>query len=135
MLFVSLSTRFRWKLAGIASCVYCIHAFYCEFLYRDKTGLAFLLVDGVELDLPVPDRMYNQHTSRNSCQFPAEPCRKTRMSANEMGPKAKTLLNAQPWLWRGGPLLLPPAIYEKRVSCMRITFTRSLCPIDLRMYK
>ena len=54
----------------------CIHAFCCESLYGDKSGLTFALVDGLALDWLFPDRMYNQHTSGNSCLFPAEPCRR-----------------------------------------------------------
>ena len=65
-------TRFLRFLAGISSCVYCIHAFCCELANRDKSCLAFLLVDRLLVAGLFPDRMYNQHISRNSCQFPAK---------------------------------------------------------------
>jgi len=74
--FTAHRTRFPRKMAGISSCVYCIHAFCRKLRYRDKSGFAFLLVDGLSLVLPFPYRMYNQHTTPNSCQFSPKSCRK-----------------------------------------------------------
>ena len=74
--FLLFPTRFRRNLAGIAGCVLCIHAICREPLFRDKSGLAFLLVDRLLVAGLFPDHMYNQHTSRFSYHFLAKSCRR-----------------------------------------------------------
>ena len=63
------------RRAGVSSCVYCIHAVCREFSNVDKSDLPFVLVDRLSVDGLFPDRMYNQHTNRDSCQFPTKSCR------------------------------------------------------------
>ena len=53
-----------------------IHAICFEKLNGDKSGFAFPQLDRLLVAKPDFIHMYNQHTSRDFCQFSAKSCRK-----------------------------------------------------------
>jgi len=73
-LFHGSPTRFWRKMAGIRGCVYCLHAICRDSPIRERNDFALPLVDRLSLAELFHGRMYDQHTTRNSCHFSPESC-------------------------------------------------------------